>query len=61
MNVQIPCHKNQLIIAKNNVCFQFDQLNCWSYYLQEMLNPTRGQSSTTLLSFIFLLHVHVTI
>ena len=36
--------------------FQFDQLNCWSYYLQETLNPARGQSSTTLFSFIFLLH-----
>ena len=36
--------------------FQFDKLNCWFYYLKETLNPARGQSSTTLFSFIFLLH-----
>ena len=56
MYVQIPCSKNQLIIAKNNVWFSINQLNCWSCYLQETLNPARGQSSTTRFSFIFLLH-----
>ena len=54
MYVQIACNRNQLIIAKKNVWFS--KLNCWSYYLQETLNPARGQSSTTLFSFIFLLH-----
>ena len=56
MYVQIACNKNQLITAKKMFGFQFDQLNSWSYYLQETLNPARGQSSTTLFSFIVLLH-----
>ena len=57
MYMQIACNKNlNSLLQKIMFGFQFDQLNCWSYYLQETLNPARGQSRTTLFSFIFLLH-----